>query len=368
MLPRMSEIPLPPAEADQPSRKRSILDRPLSRLQRLLFTRWRAASLVISISVYAAIVLLFGPDLAISSNYFVALPVLVAALGYSVLGGLTAGILGLPANLLLFTLLGHPEYSPANKLIAECFGLVLGFSLGYVAHNFRMYEGELRRRFEIEEDLTKALLEKDILLKELNHRVKNNLSVIQSIAQLQRARSRDPEFLASIDRLVERIHAIALVHEQLYGPQDGTLAVNPEHYLDALIGNLAASYSDMGVEMIHSVRVGGRVLGPEEATPLGLIVNEALNNSIKYAVGLCQDPVIYLSLDIVDDDYRLIVGDNGPGFAPETSDPGGGLGLKMIRALARQMNGRVSFEKVGEDGCVEGARLELRWPVRKETE
>ena len=206
-----------------------------SRLHHLLFTRWKAASLAASICAYTAIVLCFGRELAISNNYFVALPVLVAALGYSVPGGLAAGLLGLPANLLLFAILGHPEYSPANKLIAECFGTVLGFSLGYVAHNFRMYEGELRRRFETERDLTRALKEKDILLKELNHRVKNNLAVIKSIAQLQRSRSRDPDFLVSIDRLVERIHAIALVHEQLYGPEEGVLTVDPGHYLDALV-------------------------------------------------------------------------------------------------------------------------------------
>ncbi len=345
-----------------------MLDGPASRLHHLLFTRWKAASLAASICAYTAIVLCFGRELAISNNYFVALPVLVAALGYSVPGGLAAGLLGLPANLLLFAILGHPEYSPANKLIAECFGTVLGFSLGYVAHNFRMYEGELRRRFETERDLTRALKEKDILLKELNHRVKNNLAVIKSIAQLQRSRSRDPDFLVSIDRLVERIHAIALVHEQLYGPEEGVLTVDPGHYLDALVGNLAASYSDMGVELIHSVRVGGRLLGPEAATPLGLIVNEALNNSIKHAVGVCREPVIYLNLDVVGEDYRLIVGDNGPGFEPEAFDSGGGLGLKMIRALARQMDGRVSFEKVDGDGCVEGARLELRWPIGKEIE
>ncbi|HUW40391.1 MAG TPA: sensor histidine kinase [Rectinemataceae bacterium] len=345
----------------------SILDRPVNRLHHLLFTRHRGLSLALSIAAYAAIVLSLGGDLAISNNYFVALPVLVAALGFSVPGGLAAGALGLPANLLLFHILGHPEYSPASKLIAECFGTVLGFSLGYVAHNFRMYETELRRRSAAEGELTEALQQKDILLKELNHRVKNNLSVIKSIAQLQRARSADPVFLESIDRLVERIHAIALVHEQLYGPKEGAFAVDPESYLDALVGNLSASYADMGVELIHTVRVGGRLLDPEEAAPLGLIVNEALNNSIKHAVGLCRDPVIYLELEASRGEYRLVVGDNGPGFDSDAPDAHEGLGLKMIRALARQMDATLRFEKAGGEGCVEGARLELRWPIRKES-
>ena len=357
-----------PVPGEGRSRIASILDRPVNRLHHLLFTRYRGLSLAVSVAAYAAIVLGLGDDLAISSNYFVALPVLVAALGFSVPGGLAAGALGLPANLLLFHLLGHPEFSPANKLIAECFGAVLGFSLGYVAHNFRMYETELRGRSAAEGELTEALQEKDILLKELNHRVKNNLAVIKSIAQLQRSRSRDPDFLASIDRLVERIHAIALVHEQLYGPKEGTLAVDPASYLDALIGNLAASYRDMGVEMIHTVRVGGRLLDPEDATPLGLIVNEALNNSIKHSVGVCRDPVISLELEAAHGEYRLVVEDNGPGFDTEAPEAREGLGLTMIRALARQMDGTIRFEKADGDGCVEGARLELRWPIRKESQ
>lgn len=344
----------------------SVLESPMSRLHELLFVRWRIASLALSICLYAGIVLGFGERLAISNNYFVALPVLVAALCYSVPGGLAAGLLGLPSNLLLFAVIGHPEYSPASKLIAECFGTILGLSLGYVAHNFRMYEKEIRRRVETEKSLSVALQAKDLLLKELNHRVKNNLSVIKSIAQLQRNRSCDPEFVRSVDRLVQRIQAIALVYERLYGTGANEAAVDPERYLGGLIANLTASYSDTGVDIVHSVRVDGRLLDPEEATCLGLIVNEALTNSIKYATGGRLDPAIFIGLDQIDGEYRLIVRDNGPGFDPGASESGGGLGLRMIRALAHQLDGRVSFDKAEAQTRAQGAQLELRWPVGKE--
>ncbi|HTX73263.1 MAG TPA: sensor histidine kinase [Rectinemataceae bacterium] len=334
----------------------------MSRAHDFLFVRGRILTCLTATALYASIVLLFGERLAISNNYFVALPVLAAALCFSVPGGLVAGLLGLPANLLLFALLGHPEYSPASKPIAEGFGLILGFSLGYVAHNFRKYESEIRRRMETEKELTAALQEKDLLLKELSHRVKNNLSVIKSIAQLQRNRSADPDFRQAVERLVQRIHAIALVHDQLYTLGEGAVSVDPERYVGGLVANLLSSYSDTGVEIVHSVRVSGALLDPEEATCLGLIINESLTNSIKYAVGGCEDPAIFISMDIVDGEYRLVIRDNGPGFGTPPTDSQGGLGQRMIQALARQLDGRVTFENAESRGCVEGARVELRWP------
>lgn len=349
----------PPAES-------SVLEGPVSRIHELLFVRWRAVSLGLSLAIYAAVVLLFGDSLAVSSNYFVALPVLAASFCYAVPGGIAAGLLGLPANLLLFAILGHPEYSPANKLIAECFGTLLGVSLGYLAHSFRRYETEIRRRVETERRLSITLQAKELLLRELNHRVKNNLSVIKSIAQLQRNRSRDPTFVAAVDLLVQRIQAMAMVYEQLHGSPERATGVDPERYLGALIANLTASYSDIGVDIVHSVRVDGQLLGPEETTCLGLIVNEALTNSIKYAVDGQGSPMIFVSLDRSGREYRLIVRDNGPGFESAAPEANGGLGLRMIRALAHQLGGRVSFERVEARGGAEGARIELRWPAGKE--
>jgi two-component sensor histidine kinase len=342
----------------------SALDMSVTRLHRQVFIRRRALTFPTSIAIYVLVVLFAGSHLEISSNYFVILPVLVASLCYGIPGGLVAGALGLPANLLLFALIGHPEYSPASKAIAEASGVVVGLALGYLSHYYRELETEISRRIPIEDSLRRALAEKELLLQELHHRVKNNLNVIKSLVQLQRNRSSDPAFREAADRLIERIFTIALVHEQLYRRDDNVLTVNLEEYVGALVANVVAGYASTDVEVVHSVRTGERRISPDVASPLGLIINEVLTNALKHAACCVGEPVIVLTLDIADDDFRLVIRDNGPGFDPLRIEEKG-LGLKLVKALARQLDGKLNFEQAqypmrGADDSV-GARFELRW-------
>jgi len=320
-----------------------------------LFVRHGKASLAAAIALYAAVLIAFGDRLAISSNYFVLIPVIVAALSGGLFGGLAAGALGLPANLLLFGLIGHPEFSPASKPIAEASGLVVGLTLGYLSEYFRSLAEQIRIRAEAEDELRRTLVEKELLLKELHHRVKNNLNVIKSLVQLQRNRSADPAFVAASDELVNRVLALSLVHDQLYG-SDSPL-VEPGPYLKAIANNVSKAFSERQAPIAVSVEaeVGGRLLPADIASSLGLVANEALTNAVKHSSGAAGGAVS-MSLRIEGGEYELRVIDDGPGPRPGTDD---GLGMKIVRALASQLGGRVRLGP-GPSG---GALLEIRWPL-----
>ena len=347
----------------------SALDAAVSKAFAFAFIRHRATSLLAFVAIYASVVLVFGNVLAVSSNYFVLLPLMAAAIGYGALGGFLAGAAGLPANLLLFGLLRHPEYSPASKLIAELSGIGVGFAFGRLSDYFREVDTEIKKRKTSEAELRKALAEKELLLRELNHRVKNNLSVIKSLVQLQRSRSKDAAFLDATGELIGRIFAISLVHDQL--DKNQALAVlDPVEYISALVGNIESGL--LGVRPA-SIRLefdtGGRLLQTEAAQSLGLIVNEALTNALKHA-SFCRDhdgpPCILLSLRVDGGNYRLVVVDDGPG--PADIEASGGLGLKLVRSLASSLGGTASLQPVvatdaeGRLAAVIGARFELVFP------
>ncbi len=346
---------------DEAERGFSPLDRALSRLHASVFKRHPLASLLASIGLYAAVVLAFGPRLAVSNNYFVGIPVIVAAVSYGLAGGAIAGALGLPANLLLFAVLGRPDFSPASKPIAEAFGIVLGTALGYLSDYFRKLEAEIARRVRVEEQLREALGEKQLLLEELHHRVKNNLNVIKSLVQLQRDRARDPEFIAAAEDLMSRILAMATVHESLYA-KTFSGAIEPEPYFASLLASLAQARGG-GVELSSSVDAGGLLLPVDAAVPLALVVNEAVTNAFKHAFEGLEDRRIRLTLGHADGACVLVIEDNGRGGA---SKGPAGLGTRIVRALAVQLGGTYSYgparELASGDPGRPGTRIELRFP------
>lgn len=348
----------------------SALDRALSKAHAALFARHPALSLAAAAALHAAIVILFGKRLGISSNYFVLIPLIAAALGFAMTGGIVAGALGLPFNLLLFAAIGHPEYSPASKPIAELSGLFVGTALGYLSDYFAKLQAEIERRKETEASLREALDEKELLLQELHHRVKNNLNVIKSLVQLQKNRSKDPDFLAAVDELLGRIFSMALVHEQLYGSSE-LLAVRPPEYFELLAKNVASREKAVDIGISIAPEVAGQLFPADLATPLGLIVNEVLTNAAKHAFEGIESPRISLELSREGADYILSIEDNGRGFsvAQRAEGEAEGLGLKIIKSLAAQLRGASSFgpaTRLGDAGRgFPGSRFELRFPIEQ---
>lgn len=325
-----------------PKRPLSVLDGWLARLHRNLVLGHPILSLVVSWLVYAAAVLAFAPSLGVTSNYFVIVPVVVAALAFALPGGILAGALGLPSNLLLFAILGHPECSPASKLAAECSGLTLGVALGFLADYFTKFEAELELRIDTEESLRRAIREKEAILQELHHRVRNNLNVIKSIIQLQRRRSSDPHFLAATDELLGRVFAIALVHDRLHTTDKGE-EVDARDYLEGLASNVVQAQLALACDPRIVLEVPEPKLGldSDSASILGMIANEAITNSARHAfTPAVRDPAILVSLRREGEELVLRVEDNGQGLAQACTE---GLGLKIIRVLAGQLDGQVNL-------------------------
>lgn len=349
--------------AEDPFRTGSLMAFPglgrVSKLLSALLLKYRLASLLASIAIYIVIVLSTGGFLAVSSNYFVILPLAVISIGYGVWGGLIAGFFALPANLLLFHILGHPEFSPASKLIAECSGIAVGFIFGRLSEYFQNVQAEIERRIQIEEELRKALSDREILFRELNHRVKNNLNVIKSFAQIQRSRSDDANFLALTDELISRIFTIALVHEQLDesgSPDEISLGA----YIETLARSLEISQGGGEQSLLRlDLDVEGAVVKASTAFSLGLIINEILSNVFRHYRGVSERRLpspFLLSLNRQAAVYHLVfVAESWPPL-----DEGDQLSLKMVNALAGSLGAKSEIVPVrGDDGSLLGTRYEL---------
>ncbi len=192
---------------------------------------------------------------------------------------------------------------------------------------------------EVESKLQSSLADKEILLREIHHRVKNNLSVVDSLLSMQARYIDDTEALRAISDSQRRIHTMSLIHEQLYQSQD-VAQVDFCEYLQRLVGNLYSSNSFNPNQVELKLDVKPTQLNIDRAISMGLIVNELLTNAFKHAfpndrTGLIE-VILYKSID--DRDLHLIIRDNGIGI-PENVDFGGtaSLGLRLVRILTQQL-------------------------------
>ena len=317
------------------------LDQWVSAFLRLISSRYRVRTIVISFALYISILLFFGDVLKISCNYFVILPLLAFAFVYGFPGGLAAGILALPLNMLVFRFMGRMDYLPASLVIAEVSGITVGGATGYLSQFFYRLIVENENRKETEGKLRDLLKEKDLLFREMNHRVRNNLNIIKSLIQLQSNKMDDPRFTEECEKLKDRVFSIALVHEQLYSAgerQNSELC----SYLDSLLDNFGITAGEQEVEITRDWSDGRLYLSRDKLLYLGLIVHELLTNSLKYGAAEGKTLKLDISLIAVDESrHLLIVSDNGPGFDPDKVD--GGLGLRLIETLSRQLEAEVGW-------------------------
>lgn len=190
-----------------------------------------------------------------------------------------------------------------------------------------------------------ALEEKDLLLGEIHHRVKNNLQIVHSLLDLQSTRMEDPAVLEVLRDSQNRIRSMALIHQTLYQSKDFA-RVDFASVLDTLLPTLVASY---GVDPSHialSIRAASVSLSIDAAIPCGLIVNELVTNALKHAfpAGYHGEIVIELASD-VHGEIRLTIGDNGVGIPDRVEIGGGTLGLQLVHLLAEQLGGRIAMQR-----------------------
>ncbi len=339
----------------EPEQLFSPFDRALGLLRERLFGRLRPFTIAASIVVYAGSVIALSPRLGVSTNYFVIIPVISVSIGYGLTAGVLAGILALPANLALYTLIRHPEYSPASKIIAELSGVLIGTILGYLSDYHKKLDMERTLRKEIERELRAALRDRETLFREVHHRVKNNLNLIKSIIGLQSRRSTDQAFKDAAAALTGRLMSISFVHERLYRTAELS-AVAIDDYLKDLVGAISMAASGSRNPPTVTIKLDQSTVTMDVAVPIGLIVNEVVTNALKHG----KSPEEDLRIDIVlhNDGNRIIltVQDDGNGFVGleegfqlKIADAAllnkGRLGLTLLDLMATQLGANALYRR-----------------------
>ncbi len=204
---------------------------------------------------------------------------------------------------------------------------------------------EIETRKIIEKQLKNALDDKDILIKEVHHRVKNNLMLIGSIIGIQLARLKSGKTSSILADLRNRIDSISLIHEKLYRSKTMT-SINFKEYGEDLVNTIKRSMIDSTSSVSFTVEIDPVILKPEIAIPLGLIITEIITNALKYGVKDEGDGVIMVKFTCrPEGTCKLTVSDNGMGF-PEGFDPltQDSLGFKVIYALTEQLNADLTIK------------------------
>ena len=195
-----------------------------------------------------------------------------------------------------------------------------------------------------ENKMKESLHEKEILLKEIHHRVKNNLQVVSSLLFLQSQQLKNKELVELLKISQNRVRTMALIHEKLYQSKDLN-KIDFGQYISSLILALKESFSVDENKIMIDVKTESILLDIDIAVPCGLIVNELIANSIKHAFKNVERGLITIEAKYENDNYHLIIKDNGIGLSDKIKiDESQTLGLRIVYNLVRQLRGEYKIE------------------------
>lgn len=233
------------------------------------------------------------------------------------------------------------------------------FSTTDLIESNRLLLEEISERRQIEGHIKNALAEKDILLKEIHHRVKNNLQVIISLMSLQKNTITDPDLVTIFSELQNRIRAIALIHEKLY--QSESLAeIDCEKYINELVRSLVETYSvsDNKVKIVVDIKTKF-YLDIDKLTPFALILNELVSNALKHAFPFCRNGTIKI-IGKAEEDFSINISDNGIGTNQSMEGlMKKSLGLRLVYSLVQQLQGTIKFKS----GVKKGMNFQINFPI-----
>ena len=195
-----------------------------------------------------------------------------------------------------------------------------------------------------------SLKEKDSLLKEIHHRVKNNLQMVSSLLSLQTRNTKSKAAIEALEEGKSRVKAMALIHQKLY-QNDDLSVIEMQGYIESLINSVQSVYKKGGHNISITVDAEGTELDIDRAIPFGLILNELVSNSFKYAFPDGDDNgKIYIHLRKNGEQGYFEYSDNGVGL-PEDSDEraNNSMGLRLINRLVNQLQSKLSIER-GKEG------------------
>ena len=204
---------------------------------------------------------------------------------------------------------------------------------------------DISKKVEVEELKLKNAEQKEILLREIHHRVKNNLAIVISLLGMQVRENKNPEFKILADDIELRIRSMALIHEHLYKSEELD-RIPFGNYIEALLTIISTTYIGHNVKL--KTNFDPAEVKIETAMPLGLIINEILTNAFKYAFNQQQEGIIEIDLKVVEPDtglYNLIIKDNGIGLPDSVLiNQENSLGMFIIHLLAKQIEAELTID------------------------
>ncbi len=214
---------------------------------------------------------------------------------------------------------------------------------GYILMQKALEEKERKRQIA-EMNLLKSLEEKEILLKEVHHRVKNNMQIISSILKMQERLIDDPKLKTVLGESQNRIRSMALIHENLYR-NENLANIQFKNYVQSLVNTISRGYFDLKGKVSFKFDIEDVFLPIDIGIPCGLIINELISNSFKHAFPNHEKGIIKIVLQKQDNgSYRMSVTDNGigidPTFRPENANS---LGMRIVFKLIQQIDGELSY-------------------------
>ena len=236
----------------------------------------------------------------------------------------------------------HFKTQVRNIFLGLIFSLVCLFLIWMISFKLLIKERDQKKKSII---VKKALAEKEILLQEIHHRVKNNLQIISSLINLQ-IQSCNPEQQAFFSDIKSRINSMALIHDMLY-ESDNFSIIDFNEYVRRHVSNLINSMRKKDQKISLNIDVVDVVFNINIAIPLGLLINEIVTNSLKH--GNMDNELGEISIRIIPLEgkcYRLLIGDNGIGMKKQVKNEEiDSLGLSLIYSLTEQINGSLKYDE-----------------------
>ena len=249
-----------------------------------------------------------------------------------------------------------PKTGPGGKVV----GWLDLFAFPLIDHRTGKLKGvieyvrDITEQKKAQDALLASLKEKESLLKEIHHRVKNNMQIISSLLHLQAQHLKDPEAAEALKQCQSRIRAMALVHERLYR-EENLAKIDFQEYAEQLLVHLFQAFLPRSKNISFSLQIEAPPLTIEIAIPLGLITTELVTNSLKHAFSPGQTGEILVSLRKEENNLVLKVSDNGKGLPEEIPEK---FGLEIVRLLTAQLSG--TFKMQSRSG--KGTEAEVIFP------
>ncbi len=194
-----------------------------------------------------------------------------------------------------------------------------------------------------------SLIEKDSLLKEIHHRVKNNLQMVSSLLSLQTKNTRSKAAIEALEEGKSRVKAMALIHQKLY-QNDDLSVIEMQGYIESLINSVQSVYKKGGHNISITIDAEGTELDIDRAIPFGLILNELVSNSFKYAFPESdENGKIYIHLRKNGDQGYFEYTDNGVGLPDDTDErANSSMGIRLMNRLVNQLQSKLNIDKTNE--------------------